>query len=276
MRFSLILCTVNRDQVVRDFFESLSRQKNAPEFEVILVDQNQDDRLLPIVRDFEKLFPIRRIYSKPGLSRARNVGLQEVTGEIVAIPDDDCTYPPDLLNQISTFLDSEPDADGVTVKSLDAQTGTASCYMHDTLRRITKENVWHCGISYTIFVRREALGDIRFNEELGCGSGTIYGSGEETDFLLNLIAADKKLIFNPAYSVYHPIFRGPWKMQRGLLYGTGMGHVLRLHRYPFYRALYSAALQGVRAFLAVCSFRFSKMWFHLAMAYGRIRGYFWK
>ena len=60
IKFSLILCTVNRVAVLRDYFESLVRQQNPPSFEVILVDQNKDDRLLPIIADFEHQFPIRR------------------------------------------------------------------------------------------------------------------------------------------------------------------------------------------------------------------------
>ena len=64
-RFSLILCTINRDQVVREYFESLVRQQDPPSFEVILIDQNKDDRLLPIMADFEDRFRSAVILPRP-------------------------------------------------------------------------------------------------------------------------------------------------------------------------------------------------------------------
>ena len=120
-RFSLILCTVNRDKVVRELFESFAAQQNAPSFEVILVDQNPDERLLPIVKDFAGKFPIRRYTAKPGLSRARNIGLNYADGEIIAFPDDDCTYPEHLLRTISDYLDSNPATDGISTLVTDRQ-----------------------------------------------------------------------------------------------------------------------------------------------------------
>lgn len=42
-------------------------------------------------------------------------------------------------------------------------------------------------VSCSFFVKREKVGKLRFDERLGVGSGTRFGSGEETDFVLNLI-----------------------------------------------------------------------------------------
>ncbi|MPN49512.1 hypothetical protein SDC9_197133 [bioreactor metagenome] len=71
-----------------------------------MVDQNPDDRLLPILGDYENLFPVRRFRSAPGLSRARNVGLEQITGEVIAFPDDDCTYPPGILRSVADAFDA--------------------------------------------------------------------------------------------------------------------------------------------------------------------------
>ena len=274
-RFSLILCTINRDQVVREYFESLVRQQDPPSFEVILIDQNTDDRLLPIVADFEHIFPIRRYTASPGLSHARNIGLSYAEGEIIAFPDDDCTYPPNLLKSISDYLSSDR-VDGVSTLVTDQHGKFSGSFMYRSSRRITFSNVWRCGVSISIFVKKAAVGDIRFDESLGVGSGTIYGSGEETDFLLNLIKAKKHLDFRPDMVVNHPVFIGPWTVKRGYLYGNGMGRVLRKHHYTVFRAFYSAMLQWIRALFALVSLNSPRMIFHLAMAYGRLTGYFRK
>ena len=273
IRFSLILCTVNRDQVVRDYFESLARQQDPPPFEVILIDQNPDDRLLPIVEYFKDMFPIRRYTAKPGLSRARNIGLSYAEGEIVAFPDDDCTYPDTLLKSVSDFLRQEM-VDGISILVTDKQGRQSGTVMYRTARRITESNVWRCGVSISIFVKREAIGDIRFDEELGVGSGTVYGSGEETDFLLNLIHAGRHLDYCPHMVVNHPVFIGPWTLKRGYLYGNGMGRVLQKHHYSIFRMGYSAGLQVIRAGVAFLMLNIPRMLFHFAMAYGRVTGYF--
>lgn len=272
MRFSLILCTVNRTEVVRDYFESLSRQLDAPSFEVILIDQNPDERLMPIVSDFKDRFPIRRYTAKPGLSRARNLGLSYAEGEIVAFPDDDCIYPELLLKNVSDYLRQEM-VDGISMLVTDKQGRQSGTVMYRTARRITESNVWRCGVSISIFVKRKAVGNIRFDEELGVGSGTVYGSGEETDFLLNLIHAGRHLDYCPHLVVNHPVFVGPWTMKRGYLYGNGMGRVLYKHHYSIFRMLYSAGLQIIRAGAALLMLNLPRMIFHFSMAYGRFSGY---
>ena len=274
-RFSLILCTINRDQVVREYFESLVRQQDPPSFEVILIDQNQDDRLLPIIADFEKLFPIRRYTATPGLSHARNLGLNYAEGEIIAFPDDDCTYPETLLKSVSDYLSAEH-IDGVSILVTDRQGRIYTSFMNRSSCRISFSNVLRCGVSISIFVKRQAVGDIRFDETLGVGSGTVYGSGEETDFLLNLLKERKLLDFCPDIVVNHPLFLGPWTVKRGYLYGNGMGRVLRKHHYTVFRVFCVALLQWIRALMALGTLNFPRMFFHLAMAYGRLIGYFRK
>ena len=41
------------------------------------------------------------VESARGLSRARNAGLRMIAGDIVSFPDDDCWYPPDLLQRVA-------------------------------------------------------------------------------------------------------------------------------------------------------------------------------
>ena len=272
-RFSLILCTINRDEVLREFFRSLARQQDPPSFEVILIDQNPDERLLPIIAEFEQFFPIRRYTATPGLSHARNIGLGYAQGEIIAFPDDDCMYPENLLKSVSDYL-SEERIDGISTLVTDQHGHFSGSFMYRSFRRISFHNVWRCGVSISIFVKRKAIGDIRFDESLGVGSGTVYGSGEETDFLLNLIKAERHLDFRPDLVVNHPVFIGPWTLKRGYLYGNGMGRVLYKHHYSVFRVFYFIMLQLARAFFALLSLKIPKMMFHLAMAFGRFTGYF--
>ena len=274
-RFSLIVCTVTRTAELEAFLGSLAAQKQPPAFEVIVVDQNPDDRLAPLLDRCRGRFPVRRLRSEIGLSRARNVGLAAASGDIVAIPDDDCTYPPDLLHRLAAYFDANPGCDGVSTLVTDRDGSfSAGGYMAGSPLAIDRGNIWRTAVSPSIFVRRSAVGEVRFDETLGVGSGTVYGSGEESDFLLQLLEHHRRLDYRPEFVVHLPCFHGPWRAERGRLYGNGMGRVLRKHRYPAWRAMFYASLQLVRAVQFLLKLNPSRSRFHLAMALGRLHGYF--
>src|SRR5258708_17990546 len=96
LNYTLIIATLGRATELETLFESLALQ-HYPGLDCIVVDQNPDDRLKEIIDRWQDAFCIRRLRSSPGLSQARNIGLQYATGDIVAYPDDDCWYSPSLL-----------------------------------------------------------------------------------------------------------------------------------------------------------------------------------
>lgn len=138
---------------------------------------------------------------------------------------------------------------------------------------VTKSSVWRTAVSCSFFLRREAVGNLRFDERLGVGSGTPLGSGEETEFLLRLLEQGRHLLYDGSLTVYHPVFRGPWRVARGWTYGCGHGWVLRRHRYGMWRLFWAMAIQGARAMQAVLTGGWRKAPFHLAQAAGRFWGY---
>src|SRR5271168_3016732 len=97
-RFSLIVATIGRTEEFGFLLQSLAEQ-TFRDFELIVVDQNSDDRLIPFLEHWNgtvaglantpgSLSAIIHLRCAPGVSRARNLGLQYCTGEILAFPDD--------------------------------------------------------------------------------------------------------------------------------------------------------------------------------------------
>src|SRR5215212_6065170 len=103
MRFSLILGTIERSDELNYILASLGTQ-TYQNFELIVVDQNPDERLAPILGPYKDKFPIVHLRSGKGLSRAKNLGLSHVSGDIVGFPDDNCQYPSDLLEKVAQFF----------------------------------------------------------------------------------------------------------------------------------------------------------------------------
>ncbi|MGA8056526.1 MAG: glycosyltransferase family A protein, partial [Burkholderiales bacterium] len=75
LRLSLVLATVGRTDEAARFLASLDRQ-GVGDIELVVVDQNEDDRLVPLLAPYRDRFTVRHLRSAPGLSRARNVGLR--------------------------------------------------------------------------------------------------------------------------------------------------------------------------------------------------------
>lgn len=236
MKISLVLATLGRRDEVLRFLESLARQTVA-DVQLIVVDQNPDDRVQRLLEDHRWPFQWLHLRSSPGLSHARNVGLAHVTGDLVAFPDDDCWYGPDVLARVQALLAADPQLDGVTGRSVD-ETGRESGgrFGRQTML-LDDRNVWSSAISYTIFLRRRVCDRLRegFDESLGVGAKTRFGSGEETDYLLRAIRGGSGIRFHPELTVFHPnkvLQFEPPVIARGFNYGMGMGRVLRKHRYP--------------------------------------------
>ena len=57
------------------------------------VRQNLYDRLLNTIVSCSDRLSIIHLTSPLGLSRAPNVGIKKITGDIVGFPDNDCWYP---------------------------------------------------------------------------------------------------------------------------------------------------------------------------------------
>ena len=103
-RFSLIVPTAGRTTEVAEFLASIVAQ-NRNDVELIVVDQNDDDRIVPLLRALPGSIAVIHLkQQKKSPPMARNSGLDAASGEIIAFPDDDCWYPVDLLNQIDNWF----------------------------------------------------------------------------------------------------------------------------------------------------------------------------
>jgi glycosyltransferase involved in cell wall biosynthesis len=237
MRFSLILATVTRTTELERFLRSLEAQSRQ-DFELVVVDQNEDDRLTPILDRFSSIFPVRHLRSERGLSLARNVGLEKICGEIIAFPDDDCWYPENLLDSVSQFFDTNLEWGGLTGRCTD-ELGRISMGRFDKRPgEVTYYNLWRRLTSFTIFLKSDAVAKCgRFDETLGVGSGTPWGAAEEMDFVLRGLERGIRVYYDPNLIVYHPLTVERYDekaSERHSSYSRGIGRVLALHSYPLW------------------------------------------
>jgi hypothetical protein len=232
-KVSLIVATLGeRPNDLRILLSSLAPQARFIS-DVILVDQHRDPGCLSaLVSQFCEVLPVRIVRSERGLSRARNRGLAFATGGLVAFPDDDCVYPDGLLQWVTDWFDSNFEYDILAVGVKDAAGVTSGNRWPQDSCEIKPMNAFRTTFSSSLFLCTDLAQSARFDEQLGVGSGTPYGSGEETDYVLRLLRLSARGRFDRTQYVIHPrrdMLSGTASAQRAEAYGIGMGHVLRLN-----------------------------------------------
>jgi glycosyltransferase involved in cell wall biosynthesis len=100
---SLVICTRNRASQLEACLASVARIRCAWPWNAVIVDNGSRDNTRAVASAFlhDHDGPGRYVSEpEPGLSRARNAGINASDGEIVAFTDDDCYPAPDLLDRI--------------------------------------------------------------------------------------------------------------------------------------------------------------------------------
>lgn len=270
---SLIVATRNRVAEVDRLLTSLDAQTYKC-FEVLVVDQNPDERLTSILRQHEGL-RVRHLRCEPGLSRARNVGLRAAQGSIIAIPDDDCWYPEHLLASVVEWFESHPEFGALfaTMRSADGEPIGTKRPPEPCL--CTKKNALVCVTSINGFLRRtvtEAIGF--FDENLGLGAASKYTSGEDTDYFLRPFGLGVRMWYEPSIWVGHPNLHSLERLKRtSYSYALGSGYVMRIHGYSWWHLTRRLARSLAGAAFSLCQGDLGRAQGYVMRAAGQLHGY---
>lgn len=232
MKFSLVVATVGRDRDIAELLDSLLAQGRS-DFEVIIVDQNDDDRLDAIEAAYAGRVDLRRFRSKVrNANHARNLGLRHARGEIVAFPDDDCIYPPGVLDRVGAAFAANPALGVLTGPAASPGGGLGSGRWRADGGTINLGNVWTSVIEFNLFLRRATALDLGgFDERMG--PGTLFGSAEGNDLVCRAMARGLEARYDPALRIVHPDKRlTDVAVARAERYGRGLGFALRRHSAP--------------------------------------------
>ncbi len=224
MDMSVIVCTYNRSASLGLCLEHLSAQ-GVPfglAWEVVVVDNNSTDETPEVVRLFatEGRIPVRLVREeRQGLCFARNRGLSESSGEIVAYLDDDILTEPGWLEGMSAvFRETGCDAAGGRIHLetggrplpawlVPAMWGYLGHIDHGD-RRIALDGKRHYPHGGNMAIRREAFVRIgAFNVGIGRSGSKLY-KGSETEFFHRLAPTGAKIFYEPNARVRHVVKPG--------------------------------------------------------------------
>lgn len=228
---AVAITTVGRPRL-RDLLDALARSQQLP-VAVAVADQSGTGLQID-PHDYP--FPLVVVPSSGGASRGRNDAVSALrgAGSVLAFPNDDSSYEPTLLGAVAACFSGPAAPDAVAVRLDEA--GGARFVLPDPGVPLTRRTVWRA-IEPAMFVTRaafEAVGG--FEETIGTGAGTAWGSGEGTDLLLRIMAAGRPVVSRSDLAVQGHGERRTLDdaafVRKHRSYARGTGYVYRVHDYP--------------------------------------------
>ena len=195
---SVVVCTYNGSRTLEDTLAGL-KQLEYPNFEVIIVDNGSNDGVTSVIAQQSGFQVIRTTQS--GLSAARNAGLLEAHGEIIAYIDDDARPDPHWLHYLAnSFVSSghcgiggpnlPPPGDGLIAECVANSPGGP---VHVMLTDEIAEHIPGCNMSF----RKSYL------EAVGGFDPQFRVAGDDVDICWQLQSRGWTIGFNPAALVWH-------------------------------------------------------------------------
>ena len=222
---SLVIATLHDDGDLEQCLSSLTRVKTSAPFEVIVVDQNGDDRLLDMIAKFSSMLALsHHQVNFRGASRARNFGAQHATGQWLGFPDDDCQFFVDTLQGVETIA-ANPEAQIITGQTVDEQGSPNVLRWSAQPLVFDRWSMFRCVTEATLFVRRDlfcAAGgfDVRF------GPGARYPAAEGIELVGRLFErmGAGQAHYSPTIKMQHPSKIPPWtRWAVGRFYSYAVG-----------------------------------------------------
>ena len=258
MDASIIVCTYNRADSLRDTLKALRGQR-APEqceWEVLVVDNNSSDHTRRVVEDEKHVWPRLRyeFEAHQGLSHARNHGITCAKGDVLLFTDDDVLPEPDWLIVTLTGLERyRADACGGYIAPIWEEPPpewlTERFYGFLAVRTDREDDYPIASAAQAPFganmaFRRCVFDQVgMFDTERG-RKGKVLASGEDGEMFERILDAGLKAVFLGKSRVHHKVeaFRTTkaylrrWRLQtsRNLAVARGVPGDRRLFNVPVY------------------------------------------
>lgn len=258
MDATVIVCTYNRAESLRDTLRALRTQKTSPSrsWEVVVVDNNSKDHTRKVVEEVRREWPLLRYEFEPaqGLSHARNHGIAAAQGDVLLFTDDDVLPEPDWLESTLAGMDQyQADACGGYIAPIWETPPpawlTERFYGFLAVRTDRSDDYPITLASQAPFGANMAMKRTVFDRVAPFDTnrgrkGNVLASGEDGELFERILAAGLKAIFLGQSRVHHKVesfrltkryFRR-WRLQtsRNIAQSRGLAGERRLFNIPLY------------------------------------------
>ncbi|MEZ4802156.1 MAG: glycosyltransferase family A protein [Gelidibacter sp.] len=198
IQLEILVSTLNRNSL--DFLEVMFQNNTISDYQILVINQTSEDCTL---HSNDSNIRIINSYEK-GLSKSRNLAIENAIGHICLLADDDIVYIKGFEKPILESYSKLDNADVITFQTLTTESRPYSNYPKQTLKL---KGFSKMVLSIEITFKRESIvkSSIRFNEHFGLGA--TFQDSENYIFLTDLMKLKKiNLFFAPEFIVIHKPF----------------------------------------------------------------------
>ena len=218
MKVSVIVCTYKNPTLLQECLQSLVNQEfPAADYEILVIDNNSQDSTPKVVDDFSGDYPNIKYFfeANQGLSYARNRGIQEAKGEIVAFTDDDAIIEKQWVSSLYHAFSTSDDIWAVGGKTLPLWRTERPEWIDDILLislsireygEQARDLVWpERLIGVNCSFRKEIFSEIGyFDPSLG-RKGDVLFDQEDIEIQKSIFNRGKRIFYTPQAVVWHII-----------------------------------------------------------------------
>ncbi len=206
---SVIICTRNRSSQLERCLQKFKEvQTTCHSWELIVVDNDSSDDTKAVVQKFAASAPFHVSYvfeRQKGLSCARNRGVAETAGSIIAFTDDDCFIDQQWAGTIIREFSADPSLAvlGGRVEQADPDAPPVGTRAFSDRKAISSfDELFGRMIGCNMAFSRQVFTAIGGFDPL-LGKGTPSGSAEDLDLLYRAFKMSLKMVYVPEAVVFH-------------------------------------------------------------------------
>jgi len=192
----ILIATMNRSNF--EFLQSMFLFSGFYNFNILIVNQTTKDTILKSDLDTIKVI---NVFEK-GLSKNRNLALQNATKPLILLTDDDVVFELNFELKVIKAFNENVEHDGFRFQFLNGKGNLAKKYPREFQSKLSKLQILNTSSIELVFKRESVLNKaLLFDVDFGLG--TIFNMGEEAIFVSDAIKKGLKIGFVPEEIVSH-------------------------------------------------------------------------
>jgi glycosyltransferase involved in cell wall biosynthesis len=272
---SLVIPTLGRVEQLAACLETLALSR-FQDFEVLVVDQNPDDGLLPTIRQFQSRLNLTHLrQQEPNASSARNLGARVARGTWIAFPDDDCKFLPSTLPSLRRRI-ARDDADLLVLRSVQDQGEPSGVRGHHVEVPIRNATLRSTIAEYAIVLPRKLFLSVD-GFDPAFGPGGLFPADEGIDLIRRLWLRSPqtlRMTYCPHIQIVHPQnlpYLDRASLNKAFRYAQGRGACFARHWKTASKR--RALVMVAKAFLTPVVFRRTRRWLGPVNLLGCLQGF---
>lgn len=192
----ILIATMNQNSL--DFLAPMFPFLHFSNFFLLIVNQTDQEKVLTSAYSNVRVINS----SERGLSKSRNLALENAIGKILVIADDDVVYQEGFITKIINAYNKFPEAAAINFCAINSNGSLMKNYPLNSKEDLNVFDVFNTSsIEMTLNKAILDMDKIRFDENFGLGA--TFEMGEEAVFLFDLKRKNKKLVFEPEVIIKH-------------------------------------------------------------------------